>query len=79
MQISTPYDESLLTGIVRVHSAYFIEVEITSPYAKLITSRSIPSYARSHRRLEGRELENCCRELLIELYRMAHSQTAKAS
>ena len=68
MKISTTHKGISLTGVVLAHSPHFLEVAITSPVSKLITSRSIPYFARQHRRFEGEYYRVTCEALLIELY-----------
>jgi hypothetical protein len=73
MQISTIYEGKLITGVVLKHSAFFLEVEITSPTSKISTSRSVPYFARAHIRYEGNALQSKCKELLVELYKVSGS------
>lgn len=77
MQISTLYNDRLLTGVVRKHSSYFLEVAITSPISGYITSRSVPWFARNHIRYEGETFEQKSRELLIELYQVANHSISR--
>jgi hypothetical protein len=77
MKISTTHKGVTLTGVVIAHAPYFLEVAITSPVSKLITSRSIPTFARAHRRFEGQGLEQACCELLIELYEIVQPKTVE--
>ena len=76
MQISTTYNGTLITGVVLKHKPYFLEVQITSPYTKMATSRSVPTFARNHIRYQGETFTKRCEELLVEIYKVASAKVA---
>jgi hypothetical protein len=68
MKISTSFKGQKIVGVIQSHTKHFLEVEITSPYSNLKTSRSVPYFARGYLEYVGEVLAERCDELLIELY-----------
>lgn len=82
MQVSTIYNDTLITGVVLQCTPFFIEVAITSPFTKLSSSRSLPAGFRQQIECLDERLKSECSSLLIELYEVAdrfmHKQTDAA-
>ena len=77
MQVSTIHNDTLITGVVLKSTPFFIEVAITSPFSKLLMSRSLPACFRQDTEREEQLLENEYLSLLVELYEVANSSLNK--
>jgi len=62
MNISTYCKDQEVTGYIRSHTKYFLEVEITSPYSNYLTSCTVPYFARGHSVYSGEGLVDKCNE-----------------
>lgn len=68
MKISTNFEGQKITGVIRSHTKYFLEVEITSPFSNYSTSCTVPYFARGHSGYVGEALVKACDKLLVELF-----------
>ena len=73
MKIYIYYQGHKVTGRIRAHTKYFLEMEITSPYSGYITSRSVPCSSKDNTEFIGKVLSNRCRDLLVELFELGRS------